>query len=404
MNHPHSEKINKKGNCHFCGREVNVFYELEDFPIYTRPVNKEDIDKVPLLPLEIGFCEYCDNIQQINSPGSKELDKIYNIFYRSHYSAAETGINAESAYSFSASLDDKVTGKTMLEIGSGDGYFLNIMQDKGWEVYGCDPSPQSDIAMEKYNLKIKKDIFSHGSFDRKFDCIVLRHVLEHISEPKTFLKEISLSLQSDGFLGIEVPNVLYILSKGIISGFYHEHIYYFTPYLLNKILKEYGFKVISIKEKEDVIYAIGQYAGISETNFKSSEIKKADTKNLISGYIWKFKTLRKQYTELNEEIRSNNYNLYLYGASSHTTQLLSMVQMPVKALIDKNESLHGKYLPIIKGVEIISPDILKTLNNEDTIVISSHAYQDEIIGQLRPWKKKGFNIIKLYPEWKYIKY
>jgi|LGOV01.1.fsa_nt_gb 2-polyprenyl-3-methyl-5-hydroxy-6-metoxy-1,4-benzoquinol methylase len=393
----------EKKNCNLCGREVSIFYELENYPLYTRPVRKEYVDKVTSLPLKIGFCFNCNHILQIDPP-LNELDMVYKVFYESHYAPSLTGINAESANVFVPFLSKEISGNTLLEIGSGDGYFLNIMRNKGWDVYGCDPSPQSDIAIEKYNIPVKKELFSRNLFNQKFDCVVMRHVLEHIVNPTEFLEEVSTVLKPDGFLAIEVPNGLYILEEGIMWGFYHEHISYFTPYSLSKIITGFDFSIISMKCSSDVIYLIARYTNIKNYNINYFESEIIKTKRLINEFVEKFKILKKQLIELNKELSSKNYDVYIYGAGTHSTLLLSIVQMNIKALIDKNESLWEMYLPLAKGIEIVSPNFLKKLTRKDAVIISSYAYQEEIINELKPYGRKGVKIIKLYPEWEYVKY
>jgi len=85
----------------------------------------------------------------------------------------------------------------------------------------------------------------------KFQAIVLFHVLEHISPSILFLQEIKKMLNNNGKILIEVPNFNDYQNK--INKEYREwnfqraHIHYFTPKMLKFVLRNAGFKKISIK-------------------------------------------------------------------------------------------------------------------------------------------------------------
>ena len=79
--------------------------------------------------------------------------------------------------------------KTILEIGCGDGYFLNQLTKFGNDGIGYDPSAACNKAMQYKNLDVKKEIFQpHKAIHNNVDFIVLRHVLEHLESPIIFLR------------------------------------------------------------------------------------------------------------------------------------------------------------------------------------------------------------------------
>lgn len=58
----------------------------------------------------------------------------------------------------------------------------------------------------------------------------------------------------------------------------------------------------------------------------------------------------------------------------------------------------------IKGRKWFQAFSIEKLTRNDVVIISSYEYQEEIIGELKPYGRRDIKIIRLYPEWEYVKY
>ena len=140
----------------------------------------------------------------------------------------------------------------VLEIGSGHGFFLEIMKTNGFDIIGYDISKEKRKYSKKvtdvpvYDININEKI----SMDDKFDIVVLFHTLEHITEPITLLKNIKKLLKPKGKILIEVPNSddFHLKLNKFYKEFYWEraHIHYFSPKILKNVIHKGGFKNIRI--------------------------------------------------------------------------------------------------------------------------------------------------------------
>jgi SAM-dependent methyltransferase len=140
----------------------------------------------------------------------------------------------------------------ILEIGSGPGYFLKYLRDKGYEnAYGVDASPQqvkTASLMEVSNLA-HCDFFAflEGS-DTLYDLICSFHVLEHLfkDEIMRLLELIGLRLNKGGMVLIEVPNAGSPLfgNQGRYGEFTHET--GFSSTSLKEILMVCGFEDVKV--------------------------------------------------------------------------------------------------------------------------------------------------------------
>jgi hypothetical protein len=87
---------------------------------------------------------------------------------------------------------------SIIEVGCGKGFFLEMLLGEGWDVTGFDPT------YEGYNPKILKHYFE-PSVGIQAKGLVLRHVLEHIQDPSSFLYQLKTANGGNGKIYIEVP-------------------------------------------------------------------------------------------------------------------------------------------------------------------------------------------------------
>ena len=80
--------------------------------------------------------------------------------------------------------NETLNGK-VVEIGCGKAYFMDMLLDRGVDVTGFDPTYEGD------SPKVIKDFFSDKYAGIGAEFIILRHTLEHISQPFDFIKTIA---------------------------------------------------------------------------------------------------------------------------------------------------------------------------------------------------------------------
>ena len=110
------------------------------------------------------------------------------------------------------------------------------------------------------NPKIKKHYLLHKNQlkGKKFDVILMRHVLEHIYNLDNFLKTIKKNLKNKkSLLIIEVPNFdsfwKKIMKNRWPGYFYPFHYYVFSKQFLKKYLSKNGLQVVNEQNLEPAI-------------------------------------------------------------------------------------------------------------------------------------------------------
>ena len=153
----------------------------------------------------------------------------------------------------------KPSGK-LLDIGTNMGFFLRNAKNKGWDIYGVEPSPSlSEMAMEYFGLNVKTAFLEDARFENGFfDIVTMTDVFEHLTQPKKVLSEISRILKPDGIIFIKVPNALFNLLKlygakalGRLKNYdifdSYEHVVHYSQKTLTLMLESSGFKVIDAR-------------------------------------------------------------------------------------------------------------------------------------------------------------
>lgn len=96
----------------------------------------------------------------------------------------------------------------LLDFGSGKGQFLAVAKTLGWQGLGIETeAARGEFAREKYGVDVQIAYYQNGLVGKSLvDLISLNHVLEHLPEPISLLRELlDSNLQKEGLLYIEVP-------------------------------------------------------------------------------------------------------------------------------------------------------------------------------------------------------
>lgn len=192
----------------------------------------------------------CENCGLIFSNPILDLNKINSLYLKSDFNYSGESEYLKKTYFkyFQKYLSIKnLKDKKILEIGCGNGFFLEELKDKGIKnVYGIEPGIESvKKAPLKIRNNIKTDILKEGLFAKEsFDIILCFHTLDHIPNPNKFLS-ISYSLLKKGgqvFFIVHNTNGLSVkLLKEKSPIFDIEHIYLFNKSNLSAIFTKNRF-------------------------------------------------------------------------------------------------------------------------------------------------------------------
>jgi len=172
-----------------------------------------------------------------------------------------TGVRKSLAFSQFNYLKSYIKGKKLLEIGSGEGFLLEMFEKNGYDVFGIEPS-KDNLPIIQQKLKKGKCItgYVEDSYKLKhrFNVIILSHVLEHMMDCEEPLIKLSKLLEPDGIIFIEVPNCKNkeSLEHSINT---QPHIHHFSKDNLELLVKKCGYTVIKSSVFSAHVVTISQH-------------------------------------------------------------------------------------------------------------------------------------------------
>lgn len=204
-------------------------------------------------------CNKCGLLFTNPFPDKNELGKYYKFENYISHSNNKKGLlnkiyykvrkyNHKKKYQIISSL---IKTGSIIDIGCATGEFLGYMKNKKWEVTGIEPDYDArNYAQSEYNINVMEENEISQLKEKSFDIVTLWHVLEHVPEPNTRLKEIFRILKDDGFALIALPNNKSYDAKKY-SNFWAgydvpRHLYHFDQNTAKMIFKKNDFKTTQI--------------------------------------------------------------------------------------------------------------------------------------------------------------
>jgi len=139
---------------------------------------------------------------------------------------------------------------SLIDIGCATGALINYLREKKWQVTGVEISPCAEYARNERGLDVRSIPLEENNFpDSHFDVLLASHLIEHLNDPMSFLKETYRVLKQNGHAFITTPNINGFqarLFKGRWRSAIFDHLYLFSDRTLIKMLKITGFKIKSI--------------------------------------------------------------------------------------------------------------------------------------------------------------
>lgn len=140
----------------------------------------------------------------------------------------------------------------ILDVGCGDGKFLENLDVRFFEKYGLEINPKGYGICKDKGLKVANKELKNASFeDSFFDVVTLWHVIEHLKDPNETLGLIKKILKKEGVLMIATPDTDSLGFKFGKKYWFHldvpRHLILYNKKSLSLLLEKAGFKVINDK-------------------------------------------------------------------------------------------------------------------------------------------------------------
>lgn len=134
----------------------------------------------------------------------------------------------------------------LLDVGCGNGSYLELMRLLGWDGTGVDTDPTAVAAAVKAGFDVRLGTLFDAKFaDGYFNVVTLSHVIEHVHDPVSLLAECRRVLAPGGELVVMTPNLESAVHRRFGCNWLHldppRHLVIFTIDSMRRALATAGF-------------------------------------------------------------------------------------------------------------------------------------------------------------------
>ena len=355
-------------------------------------------------PLTAGYdvvcCKRCGFVYADTTVSQADYDRFYAEFSKYEDRQTSTGggdapwdaqrLGATAAY-IAGCLPDRRA--RILDIGCANGGLLRALRDLGWaNVVGVDPSAACvENTSRLHGIEAHVAWLSAISVGLgQFDCVILSHVLEHVSSLHPAVRSLSDLVRPGGIAYVETPDATRYAEfvTAPFQDFNTEHINHFSLRCLANLFRSAGWNALAMGQK--VILSAPQmpYPAVytvfaHEPGEAYGFILSPDTElpGQIRAYIARSQA---SLDELSATIRAalrNSPELIVWGTGQLTMKLLAetpLGEAQIVAFVDSNPINQGR---LLRDVPILAPEAIRGM--AQPILVASTLHQDEIVAVIR---------------------
>jgi SAM-dependent methyltransferase len=332
----------------------------------------------------IGRCRDCELVQTVTTPEwheeVKSIYKDYSIYSQGNGIEQSVFLQKNGVGNLRSSviiqnilsnhlLPDK---GSLLDIGCGNGSFLEACSRvlPNWDFQGTEFNDRYKQKVESISGVSAMHVGKLENVDGSFDVISMIHVLEHIPDPVSVLKNILPRLAPEGMLIVEVPDCSLNPYMIIVA----DHCSHFSPESLASVVGNAGFELAEVSKW--VPREISLIARPSENTCRMIP-RASDSKNVLQGLDW--------LVQIKEQLKNHSINekFGIFGTSIAATWLQLEIGSKAAFFVDEDQNRVGE---MHLGKIILSP---KDLPDGVTVYIAlPHPIANEVVQRLKSLNKK----------------
>jgi SAM-dependent methyltransferase len=241
MNKAPESKPVEEVTCNLCGSDKRRLWRIAPVQRFGPPGE-----------FELVQCRECGLVYVNPRPSPEEIKDYYPDAYRETRASLDEALRRWYQEDKLHKLQAHGKGGRLLDVGCGEGLFLHLARQAGWEVQGVEiAGPSAAYARDVLRLDVFGGDLLEASFPaRHFDAVTFWHVLEHLHDPLRELREAHRILKPGGLLIVGAPNVASWQARLFGARWtaldVPRHLYHFSPDSLRAMLERAGFTCFKI--------------------------------------------------------------------------------------------------------------------------------------------------------------
>ena len=354
--------------------------------------------------LDLIACSHCGFLYYDTPSKTEDFDVFYRDYYLINSYSLRENHPAESAYLAETVEIIRQLGVLpnafIVDVGCGSGSLLKKLREAGFcNLFGIELCDEYVDQIIKIGINACVGSATKlPSAAKKADCLIYKNIFEHFLEFDTVLDQIEAFLSPQGLIVVEVPNAaFYGESSGYqpLSYFTLEHINHFDHWHLEYMFYRRGFEMIKsgtrmldIAERYPIPVQYGIFRRFDKESLKDFTIKSGDFDLLNRVQSWLSPQAKFNSDEL-ELLKKAEIPIHIWGLSYRTMAWLSMSTLKECYIAGFYDSDIRKQKKKLMGQLIKSPDLLKSVSDNEAIVIGVGPSSSIMMQLLIEWGFSG---------------
>ncbi|MBD3314224.1 MAG: methyltransferase domain-containing protein [Chitinivibrionales bacterium] len=378
--------------CPACNSEGGfVFHSLKGLPVHSvmNTTSFRQARDLPVGDIALSFCNQCGFVS------NSTFDEKKVSYSTDNYEATQACSPTFRMFAERQArrLIDRhgLSGKRVLEIGCGNGEFLELICRLGDnEGIGFDPSYNKKNSPVKSDRKISfvKDYFTEKHTGHGADFVMCRMTLEHIHKTGRFVRMVrsTLGAKSDTTVFFQVPDATRILRDCAFEDVYFEHCSYFSPGSLARLFRRAGFGIIGLEGGYDGQYVmIEARPGVADDpSCGAPESDLISLRAYVRNFADRYRRKAASWHACLRRWRAAQRRVVLWGAGSKAVSFLTSLGIPpafIPYAVDINPHRHGSYIAGT-GQRVVGPQYMREYR-PSTVIVMNEVYREEVETMLR---------------------
>lgn len=391
-------------HCRFCSCELrHTFADLGLSPLSNEYLSTEDLIRGQMFyPLKVQVCEKCFLVQ------AELYQRPELIFGEYQYFSSFSESWLEHCKTYVDMIISKLQltkNSHVLEIACNDGYLLQYFQPYGIPVMGVEPAENVAAEAKAKGLDVRCCFFNAetaqeiAAEDGRYDLVIGNNVLAHVPDINSFVKGLSLVLNTNGTITMEFPHLLRLIQNRQFDTIYHEHFHYLSLGTVNRLFHSHGLIIYDVEELPTHggslrIYAahencalIQKQASVSALLHQERTFGLEDIQT-YTDFPRQMQAIKWDALQLFSDLKKQGKHIAAFGAAAKGNTFLNYCGIKndvIDFVVDSNPHKQGFYLPgsliPIVGIEALrerKPDFLLILpwNLTEEIASTARFVQD----------------------------
>lgn len=355
-------------NCIVCGQtRISQLLNLDRQPLSTvnLPKTKEAAQVALRYPLNFHVCTFCGHVFNV------EFDDTRIAYAEDSYHMYNSGAGWQTHIAEVIGILTQYNewqGKNAIDIGCGTGDFFTAMLKRfPQETFiGFEPGIEADridaFPVERDYFEPERDLKLY-----KPGLLCIRHVLEHLKNPREFLAEIAYWCEMyrlSPYVYVEVPCFDKALRMGRVGDLIYEHASHFTESSFWTIFQAAGLKLMDCR----MMYDDEVISGLALPD--CNDVRRHEA--IASKFHADVRKSQVNMLGTLSDIVGENKRVALWGGTGKSAAFINTYGLDAEnfpLVVDSDEEKCGKFVPGT-GQEIVHSTALLDLD-VDVIVITT---------------------------------